>query len=186
MSTSVAFRTNLEVLLSEEAIQKRVREMGEQITREFVGRSPHLIAILKGGCVFLSDLIRHIPLPLSLDFLAVSSYGASTKSSGVVRITKDLDHSIEGRDVILVEDILDTGLTLSFLQENLLNRRPASLRIAALLNKPSRRIKEVHANYIGFNIPDRFVVGYGLDVGEKYRNLADICVVIEPGSNDGS
>lgn len=186
MSTAVAFRANLEVLLSEETIQKRVVEMGEQISREYAGRSPHLIAILKGGCVFLSDLIRHIPLPLSLDFLAVSSYGASTKSSGVVRITKDLDQSIEGRDVILVEDILDTGLTLSFLQENLINRRPASLKIAALLNKPSRRIKEVHANYIGFNIPDRFVVGYGLDVGEKYRNLPDICVVVEPNSNSGS
>jgi hypoxanthine phosphoribosyltransferase len=183
MSVPTFFESNLELMLSCDAIQKRVRELGEQISRDYGGRKPHLIAILKGACIFLSDLVRFIPLPLSMDFIAVSSYGASTKSSGVVRITKDLDSSIEGRDVILVEDILDTGLTLNYLHEYLLNRNPASLKICALLNKPSRRIKEVHADYIGFDIPDRFVVGYGLDVGEKYRNLPDIRVVIDPSAS---
>lgn len=183
MSAPASFRSNLELLLSHEMIQKRVRELGQQITADYQGRTPHLIAILKGACIFLSDLVRNIPLPLSLDFIAVSSYGASTKSSGVVRITKDLDSSIEGRDVILVEDILDTGLTLSYLQDYLVNRRPASLKSCALLNKPARRIKEVHADYIGFDIPDKFVVGYGLDVGQKYRNLPDICVVIDPNAD---
>ncbi|MFI5175617.1 MAG: hypoxanthine phosphoribosyltransferase [Terriglobia bacterium] len=183
MSAPASFRSNVELLLSHEMIQKRVQELGQRITADYQGRTPHLIAILKGACIFLSDLVRHIPLPLSLDFIAVSSYGASTKSSGVVRITKDLDSSIEGRDVILIEDILDTGLTLSYLQEYLVNRNPASLKVCALLNKPSRRIKEVHADYIGFEIPDKFVVGYGLDVGQKYRNLPDICVVIDPGAD---
>lgn len=182
MSAPAFFRNNLELLLSKEAVQRRVVELGGQIAVDYAGKTPHLVAILKGGCIFLSDLVRNIPLPLSLDFMAVSSYGASTKSSGVVRITKDLDTSIEGRDVILVEDILDTGLTLSYLHENLLNRKPASLRTCALLDKPSRRLKKVHADYIGFEIPDKFVVGYGLDVGEKYRNLPDICVVIDPSA----
>jgi hypoxanthine phosphoribosyltransferase len=183
MSGATFFRNNLEPLLTREQVEIRVRELGAQITREYSGKSPHLISILKGACIFLSDLVRSIELPLSLDFMAVSSYGASTKSSGVVRITKDLDAPIEGRDVILVEDILDTGLTLSYLYESLLNRNPASLKICALLNKPSRRLKEVHADYIGFEIPDKFVVGYGLDVGEKYRNVPDICVVIDPSAN---
>lgn len=183
MSSPSFFQSNLEPLLTREQVQKRVLELGHQIAADYTGRKPHLVAILKGACIFLSDLVRSIPLPLSLDFIAVSSYGASTKSSGVVRITKDLDTSIEGRDVILVEDILDTGLTLNYLHEYLLNRNPASLRICALLNKPSRRIKEVQADYIGFDIPDKFVVGYGLDVGEKYRNLPDICVVLNPGMN---
>jgi hypoxanthine phosphoribosyltransferase len=182
MTSADSFRSNLETMLTHEAIQKRVRELGQQITADYAGRKPHLVAILKGACIFLSDLVRNIPLPLSLDFIAVSSYGASTKSSGIVRITKDLDSPIEGRDVILVEDILDTGLTLSYLHEYLVNRNPASLKICALLNKPSRRVKEVHADYIGFDIPDKFVVGYGLDVGETYRNLADICVVTEGNS----
>lgn len=183
MSAPAFFQSNLELLLSHDAIQKRVQELGQRIAGDYQGRTPHLVAILKGACIFLSDLVRHIPLPLSLDFIAVSSYGASTKSSGVVRITKDLDSSIEGRDVILVEDILDTGLTLSYLQEYLINRQPASLKICALLNKPSRRIKEVHADYIGFDIPDKFVVGYGLDVDQRYRNVPDICVVIDPTAN---
>lgn len=182
MTLEDSFRSNLEIMLTHEAIQERVGELGQQITADYVGRKPHLVAILKGACIFLSDLVRNIPLPLSLDFIAVSSYGASTKSSGIVRITKDLDSPIEGRDVILVEDILDTGLTLSYLHEYLVNRNPASLKICALLNKPSKRIKEVHADYIGFDIPDKFVVGYGLDVGETYRNLADICVVTEGNS----
>ena len=183
MSATDLFRSNLEILLPTDVIQQRVRELGAAITRDYAERSPHLIAILKGGCIFLSDLVRAIPLPLSLDFMGVSSYGASTKSSGVVRITKDLEQPIGGRDVILVEDILDTGLTLSYLHGTLLNRKPASLKICALLNKPSRRMKQVHADYIGFDIPDKFVVGYGLDVGEKYRNLPDICVVTGPASN---
>ncbi len=183
MSATTTFRSNLELLLSQETIQRRVRELGEQIARDYADRAPHLIAILKGGSIFLSDLVRTIPLPLSLDFMGVSSYGASTKSSGVVRITKDLDQPIEGRDVILIEDILDTGLTLSYIHETLLNRKPASLKICALLNKPSRHVKEVHADYIGFDIPDKFVVGYGLDVGEKYRNLPDICVMTGPVAN---
>jgi hypoxanthine phosphoribosyltransferase len=164
-------------LLERAAIDARVAEMGQQITRDYQGRPVHLIGILKGACIFLSDLSRAIDLTVSFDFMAVSSYGKGTKSTGEVRITKDLDTSIEGLDVIIVEDILDTGLTLNYLRHLLESRGPRSLKIAALLDKPSRRIQAVDAEYIGFTIPDAFVVGYGLDYAERYRNLRDVCVL---------
>jgi hypoxanthine phosphoribosyltransferase len=158
-------------LFTADAIQKRVRELGAAITRDYQGRSPHLIAILKGASVFHADLIRAIELPVSCDFIAVASYGALTKSSGEVRILKDLDESLEGKDVLLVEDILDTGLTLNYLLQNLQSRGPRSVKVVVLLNKPSRRQIEVT---VGFEIPDHFVVGYGLDYNQQYRNLPSI------------
>ncbi len=171
---------HLKVLLRSAAIQRRVREMGRQITRDFRGERVHLIAVLKGACVFLSDLIRNIDLEISLDFVAVASYGQGSQSSGEVRLNKDLDTSIEGLNVILVEDILDTGLTLSYLCRILQQRRPKVLRVAALLDKPSRRIQEVKADYVGFQIPNEFVVGYGLDYAQRYRNLKDVCILTLP------
>ncbi len=171
---------HLKVLLRRSAIQRRVREMGLQISRDFRGERVHLIGVLKGASIFLSDLIRQIRVEVSLDFMAVSSYGKGSQSSGQVRLTKDLDTSIEGLNVILVEDILDTGLTLSYLVRILQQRRPKALRIAALLDKPERRIKEVKADYVGFQIPNEFVVGYGLDYAERYRNLRDVCILSLP------
>jgi hypoxanthine phosphoribosyltransferase len=171
------------VVIEAEAIRKRVSELGEQITRDYQGKSLHMICILKGACVFHADLMRNIDLGLSFDFIAVGSYGAGTKSSGEVRILKDLDESVEGRDVLLVEDILDTGLTLHYLLLNLESRGPKSIKIAALLNKPSRRQIQVQADYIGFDIPDRFVIGYGLDYSQRYRNLPDIRVLQLGGEN---
>jgi hypoxanthine phosphoribosyltransferase len=174
---------HLKILIRSAAIQKRIREMGRQITRDFRGDRIHLIGVLKGACIFLSDLVRHIDLEVSLDFMAVSSYGKGSKSSGEVRLNKDLDTSIEGMNVILVEDILDTGLTLAYLCRVLQQRKPKSLRIAALLDKPSRRIKkEIKADYLGFTIPNEFVVGFGLDYAERYRNLKDVCVLTLPPS----
>lgn len=170
----------LKILLKRAAIQKRVREVAHQISRDFKGQRIHLIGVLKGACIFLSDLIREIALETSIDFIAVSSYGKGKQSSGQVRVNKDLDSSIEGLNVILVEDILDTGLTLDYLRRVLLQRRPKTLRIAALLDKPSRRIKDVKADYVGFTIPNEFVVGYGLDYAERYRNLKDVCVLSLP------
>ena len=166
-----------EVLFTEEEIQKRVRELGEAITNDYRGSSPVLIGILKGGLPFLADLMRAIDLPLSYDLMAVSSYGASTKSSGTVRILKDLDLSIENRDVIIVEDIVDTGLTLKYLLENLKSRQVNSLKICTLLDKPSRRKVAIQPDYNGFEIPDKFVVGYGLDYMENYRNLPYIGIL---------
>ncbi len=154
--------------------------MARQISRDFRGQRVHLIGVLKGASIFLSDLIRHMRVEVSLDFMAVSSYGKGSQSSGQVRLTKDLDTSIEGLNVILVEDILDTGLTLSYLVRILQQRRPKALRIAALLDKPERRIKEVKADYVGFQIPNEFVVGYGLDYAERYRNLRDVCILSLP------
>ncbi len=165
------------ILLGAEKIQKRVRELGNQITRDFMGKSLHLIGILKGASLFHSDLVRAIKLELSLDFIAVGSYGNRTNSSGEVRILKDLDESIKEKDVILVEDIVDTGLTLHYLLQNLSARDPSSLKTVTLLNKPSRRKIEVPVEYIGFDIPDKFVVGYGLDYAQKYRNLEDIRIL---------
>jgi hypoxanthine phosphoribosyltransferase len=165
------------ILLDLPTIQNRVRELGAQITRDYQGTAPHLICILKGACVFHADLIRAINLGVSFDFIAVGSYGAGTKSSGEVRILKDLDESVEGRDVLLVEDILDTGLTLHYLIQNLESRGPRSLKIAAFLNKPSRREIPVKADYIGFDIPDHFVIGYGLDYCQRYRNLPDVRIL---------
>lgn len=166
-----------EVLLTAEQIQGRVAELGAEISRDYAGRDLLLIGILKGAVVFLSDLLRHITIPVQVDFMAVSSYGAATLSSGVVRILKDLDEGVEGREVLVVEDIIDTGLTLRYLRENLQARRPASVRICTLLDKPDRRVVEVPVDYLGFRIPDRFVVGYGLDCKEYFRNLPYIAAV---------
>lgn len=167
---------NLKVLIDSESIQARVKQIGEEITRDYAGKNLHLLAVLKGACVFLSDLMRAIDLPLTLDFIGISSYGASTKSSGEVRITKDLDKSLAGKDVLVVEDIIDTGLTLNYLANIFRSREVNSLQIAALLDKPDRHEIDVHAKYIGFTIPNHFVVGYGLDVSEMYRNLPFIAV----------
>jgi hypoxanthine phosphoribosyltransferase len=167
---------NLKVLIDTDRLQTRVREIGQQITRDYAGKNLHLVGVLKGACVFLSDLMRSIDLPLSLDFIGISSYGASTKSSGEVRITKDLDVSLAGKDVLVVEDIIDTGLTLNYMVNIFLSREVNSLAIAALLDKPERHEIQIDAKYIGFTIPNHFVVGYGLDVGEMYRNLPFIGV----------
>jgi hypoxanthine phosphoribosyltransferase len=167
----------LEVLIDDHQIQERVKELGQQIAQDYQGTNLHLICILKGACIFLADLIRCLPLEISLDFMALSSYANSLHTSGEVKIVKDLDSTIQGRDVLIVEDILDTGLTLDYLMRSLQARSPKSLNICALLSKPSRRIKDVRATYIGFEIPDEFVVGYGLDFAEKYRNLSTISVM---------
>ena len=172
---------HLKVLLRSSAVQKRVREMGLLISKDFKGQRVHLIGVLKGAAIFLSDLIRQIRVEVSLDFMAVSSYGKGSHTSGQVRLIKDLDTSIEGLNVIVVEDILDTGLTLGYLLRVLQQRKPKTLRIAALLDKPERRIKkDVKADYVGFQIPNEFVVGYGLDYAERYRNLKDVCVLSLP------
>jgi len=166
------------VLLSSAQIEKRVQELGAEIDRDYPGGKPvYMIGVLKGACIFLSDLARATQVPVRIDFIGISSYGKGTTSSGQVRLTKDLDVSIEGHHVILVEDILDTGLTLTYLVQLLKQRHPQSLRIATLLDKPERRRVEVHADYVGFTIPDEFVVGYGLDYAEDYRNLKDVCVL---------
>jgi len=168
---------HLTPLLENQAIQKRIAELGEQITRDYAGRSVHLIGILKGACIFLSDLSRSILLSVSFDFMAVSSYGRGTKSTGEVRITKDLDTSIEGLDVIVVEDIVDTGLTLNYLRHLLESRGPRSLKICTLLDKPAARKVRVQPKYVGFKIPGEFVVGYGLDYEERYRQLPFVGVL---------
>ena len=170
----------LKPLLRRGAIERRVREMGRQISRDFRGQRVHLVGVLKGACYFLSDLSRQIDLEVSLDFIAVASYGRGKQSSGQVRMLKDLDSSIQGMNVILVEDILDTGYTLNYLLRLLRQRKPRTLRVAALLDKPERRIKKVKAHYVGFKIPNEFVVGYGLDYAERYRNLRDICILTLP------
>lgn len=165
------------ILIRSAAIKRRVQQVAHEITRDFDGERVHLIGVLKGGCIFLSDLIREINLDTSIDFIAVSSYGKNKDSSGQVRLLKDLDSNIAGLNVILVEDILDTGLTLSYLLRILRQRKPKTLRVAALLDKPSRRRVNVTGDYIGFSIPDEFVIGYGLDYAERYRNLKDVCVL---------
>jgi len=170
---------NLEVLLSEEQIQSRVKELGAEITREYAGRNPLLIGVLKGACFFLTDLLRAIDARLGIEFMAISSYGASTRTSGEVRILKDLDVAVEGRDLIVVEDIVDTGLTLSYLLANLKSRGAASVKLVALLDKYERREREVEIDYLGFKIPDHFVVGYGLDYDGLGRNLPEIFILAE-------
>ncbi len=165
------------MLVTSEEIQDKVRELGEHITEDYRGEDLLLVGILRGAVVFLSDLMRCLELPCEIDFMEVSSYGADTTSSGVVRILKDLEEDITGRHVLIVEDIIDTGLTLSYLRRSLLARKPASLEICALLSKPSRRRVELEVNYLGFEVPDEFVVGYGLDFAGAYRNLPDICVL---------
>ncbi|MGN0779213.1 MAG: hypoxanthine phosphoribosyltransferase [Aristaeellaceae bacterium] len=165
------------VLVTREEIAAAVKKLGEQITRDYQGRDLMVVGILKGAIVFYSDLIREIDLPLRTDFMAVSSYGSATKSSGVVQLRKDLDRPIEGMDVLIVEDIVDSGMTLSYLKRVFANRGAASVRIATLLDKPARRRVDLKADYFCFVIPDEFVVGYGLDYDEKYRNLPDIGVL---------
>ena len=170
----------LRLLIGAERIRARVAEMGRQIAADYPDAPLRLIAILKGACFFLSDLARAIGRDVSIDFMGIASYGRDKTSSGEVRVTKDLDNEIAGLDVLVVEDIVDTGITLNYLCQVLQQRKPKSLRIATLLDKPSRRVKPVDVAYIGFKIPDEFVVGYGLDYAEKYRNLADICVLEGP------
>lgn len=160
-----------EILFSEDVIQKRVRELGEQISQDYRDQFPLLICVLKGAILFMSDLVKNMDIQLEMDFMAISSYGASTKSSGVVRILKDLETSLEGRDVIIVEDIVDTGLTLTYLRDTLLRRNAASVKIVTLFDKPSGRKTDIAPDYFGFEVPNEFIVGYGLDYAEKYRNL---------------
>ena len=167
----------IRVLLSEEEVEKRIRELGDAISRDYAGKKVHLICVLKGGVFFTCQLAKRITVPLSLDFMSVSSCGNDTKSSGVVRIVKDLDESIENKDVLVVEDIVDSGHTLSYLLDNLKRRNPNSLKLCTLLDKPERRVTEVKVDYTGFEIPDEFVVGYGLDYCQMYRNLPYIGIV---------
>jgi len=179
--------SELRVLISRDDIAKRVAELGAQISKDFAGESVNLVGVLKGAAIFLSDLARQIKLDATFDFIGVSSYGTRPTptqelkngwdSTGEVKLTKDVDQSIKDRNIILVEDILDTGLTMTYLKKMLLARQPRSLKVAALLDKPTRRKLPLEGDYVGFKIPDEFVVGYGLDYAEKYRNLADICVV---------
>jgi hypoxanthine phosphoribosyltransferase len=168
-----------EILVQPDDLQHRVRELGAEITRDYVGREPLLVCVLKGAVFFLSDLMRAIELPCEVDFMAVASYGSATQSSGVVRILKDLDAVIAGRDVIIVEDIVDSGLTLQYLLRNLKGRDPASLAVCALLTKPERLEVDLSPRYVGFEIPNRFVVGYGLDHAERYRNLPYVAALKE-------
>ena len=171
---------NIEVLITTDEIQKRIADMGADIARDYAGKNPLMIGVLKGACTFLSDLMRAIDIPLGIEFMAISSYGGSMRTSGEVRILKDLDVAIEGRHILVVEDIVDTGLTLNYLLANLKSRGAASVKLAALLDKFERREKKVPIDYLGFQIPDKFVVGYGLDFAERYRNLPYIGVVKNP------
>jgi hypoxanthine phosphoribosyltransferase len=166
-----------EVLIDEERLQARIRELGAELSVEYAGRELLLVGVLKGAVFFMADLMRSLTVPCEIDFMAISSYGASTDTSGVVRILKDLDINIEGRHVLVVEDIIDSGLTLSYLLRNLESREPASLEICALLTKPSRREIDVPVRYVGFEIPNKFVIGYGLDFAERYRNLPYVGVL---------
>nr|WP_320146436.1 hypoxanthine phosphoribosyltransferase [uncultured Anaeromusa sp.] len=165
------------VLLSEEQLRQRVRELGEEISKEYAGKEILMIGVLRGAVMFMADLARAIAVPVMIDFMAVSSYGTSTSSSGIVRILKDLDEEVAGKHVLIVEDIIDSGLTLSYLVDNIKSRQPASVRICTLLNKPERRKVNLEVNYNGFVVPDEFVVGYGLDYAEKYRNLPFIGIL---------
>ena len=168
-----------EVLIDEPTLQSRIAELGEEISSDYAGKDLLLIGVLKGAVFFMADLMRSLTVPCEVDFMAISSYGAETDSSGVVRILKDLDIPLQGRDVLIVEDIIDSGLTLSYLMRNLRARDPASLEVCALLTKPGRREIEVPVKYVGFEIPNRFVVGYGLDYAERYRNLRYVGVLNE-------
>ena len=165
------------VLIDEERLQERIRELGRELSQDYAGRELLLVGVLKGAVFFMADLMRNLSVPCEIDFMAISSYGAATDSSGVVRILKDLDINIEGRNVLVVEDIIDSGLTLSYLMRNLEAREPATLEVCALLTKPDRREIDVPVRYIGFEIPNRFVVGYGLDFAERYRNLPYVGVL---------
>lgn len=168
---------HVKVMFTEEEVDRKIQEIGDKITKDYAGKQVHLVCVLKGGSFFMCELAKRINLPVSLDFMSVSSYGGDTKSSGVVKIVKDLDEPLEGKDVIVVEDIVDSGRTLSYLLDMLQDRKPASLKLCTLLDKPSRRVIDVNVNYTGFQIPDEFVVGYGLDYDQIYRNLPYIGVV---------
>ena len=167
----------IRVLLTEEEVNKKIKKIGEQVSKDYAGKSVHMICVLKGGVFFTCELAKRITVPVSLDFMSVSSYGSETKSSGIVKIVKDLDESIEGKEVIIIEDIIDSGRTLSHLKKLLGQRNPASLKICTLLDKPERRVVDVDVEYVGFQIEDKFVVGYGLDYDQQYRNLPYIGVV---------
>ncbi len=167
----------LTVMITEEEIEKRIKEIADEINKEYAGSEVHLVCVLRGGSFFMCELAKRIDLPVTLDFISCSSYGNDTKSSGVVRIVKDLSDSIVGKNVIVIEDVVDTGRTLKYLMHMLSERQPRSLKLCSLLDKPSRRVVEVDADYIGFTIPDKFVVGYGLDYAQKYRNLPYIAEV---------
>jgi len=167
----------IEVMYSREDLRRKVADIGKQITRDYEGKEILVVGILKGAFIFMADLVREINVPLELDFMDVSSYGLSTTSSGEVRIIKDLEYSIQDRDVLIVEDIVDTGLTLNYITEILKKRNPSSLKIACLLDKPSRRKTDISPDYVGYTIEDKFVVGYGLDYAEQYRNYPDVCIV---------
>ena len=177
MSATELERAVTDVLIEADALQHRIAELGEEISNDYAGRDLLLVGVLKGAVFFMADLMRNLSIPCEIDFMAISSYGEGTDSSGVVRILKDLDINIEGRDVLVVEDIIDSGLTLSYLRRTLGARKPASLEICALLTKPERREVEVPVRYVGFEIPNRFVIGYGLDFAERYRNLPYIGVL---------
>ena len=171
----------LRVLIPSARIQARVRELGEQISDDYPDGNLHMICILQGACFFLTDLARAMKRDVFVDFMGISTYGKGKTSSGEVKVTKDLDISLEGADLLVVEDIVDSGVTLNYLMHLFEQRKPRSIRIAALLDKPDRRLRPIHTHYVGFTIPDEFVVGYGLDYAEKYRNLDDICVLDDPG-----
>jgi hypoxanthine phosphoribosyltransferase len=177
MSQTELERAVGEILIDEETLAARVAELGAEVSVDYQGRDLLLIGVLKGAVFFMADLMRHLTVPCEVDFMAISSYGASTDSSGIVRILKDLDINIEGRDVLVVEDIIDSGLTLSYLMRNLESREPTSLEVCALLTKPARREIDVPVRYVGFEIPNKFVVGYGLDFAERYRNLRDVAIL---------
>ena len=179
MSQTELERAVGEILIDEDSLSARVAELGAEVSADYQGRDLLLIGVLKGAVFFMADLMRHITVPCEVDFMAISSYGDSTDSSGIVRILKDLDINIEGRDVLVVEDITDSGLTLSYLMRNLESREPASLEVCALMTKPARREIDVPVRYVGFEIPNRFVVGYGLDFQERYRNLPYVAVLSE-------
>lgn len=166
-----------EILISKERLHEKVKELAAQVSHDYAEKDLMIVSVLKGGVVFTTDLIKEITVPLSIDFMAISSYGASTSTSGVVRILKDLETNIEGKDILIVEDIIDSGLTLKYLKELLISRGPRSVRICTILNKPARRKVEVEVEYKGFDIPDEFVVGYGLDYAEKYRNLPFVAIL---------
>ena len=173
-------KEKIKVLLPEAEVDKKIQELGEQISKDYEGKNLHMICVLKGGVFFTCELAKRISVPVSLDFMSVSSYGAGTKSSGIVKIVKDLDEPIEGKEVIIVEDIIDSGRTLSYLLQNLKTRNPKSLKLCTLLDKPDRRVCDVKVDYVGFEIPDEFVVGFGLDLDQQYRNLPYIgCVELE-------
>jgi hypoxanthine phosphoribosyltransferase len=174
-----------EILIDAETLRGRIAEIGAEVSSDYEGRDLLLIGVLKGAVFFMADLMRRLTIPCEVDFMAISSYGASTDSSGVVRILKDLDINIEGRDVLVVEDIIDSGLTLSYLMRNLESREPASLEVCALLTKPARREIDVPVRYVGFEIPNRFVIGYGLDFGERYRNLPYVAVLSDEALPEG-